>query len=252
LEAHFIVFYDADAVRELESLKGRRERNAVFIVIDKLRMLGPELAPPHVKSLKGEERLLELRPRQGSSSVRPICRRIGNRYVILAFSVKPDKPISTRPWRQHASVQCATKACRINNSRVIIVLMAAQPKTVSYEALLAEEMARDPDFREEWEQTALARLVAVQLIKYRATNKLSQRALAEKLGKKQPYVARLEAGETNPDLETLVNISRALGIEFVIDIAPAAKTPELVTREVAAEHATRRRSGVSVVVAAVG
>lgn len=130
--------------------------------------------------------------------------------------------------------------------------MTVRPKTVSYEALLAEEMARDPGFREAWEQTALARLVAVQLIKYRAANKLSQRALAEKLGKKQPYVARLEAGETNPDLETLVNISRALGIEFVIDIAPAAKTPELVPQEVAAEHATTRRSGVSVVVAAAG
>src|SRR5918911_4907480 len=106
--------------------------------------------------------------------------------------------------------------------------MTTWPPTKSHEELLAEEMARDPDFREEWEQTALARLVAVQLIKYRAANKLSQRALAERLGKKQPYVARLESGETNPDLETLVNISRALGIEFVIDIAPAAKT-ELVT-----------------------
>ena len=129
--------------------------------------------------------------------------------------------------------------------------MTAQPTTISHEALLAEEMARDPEFREEWERTALARLVAVQLIKYRATNKLSQRGLAEKLGKKQPYVARLEAGETNPDLETLVNISRALGIEFVIDIAPAAKTPTLVTEKVVAEHATTRRSGVSVVVAAI-
>jgi ribosome-binding protein aMBF1 (putative translation factor) len=127
-----------------------------------------------------------------------------------------------------------------------------QPKTTSFETLLVEEMARDPGFREEWERTALARLVAVQLIKYRAVNKLSQRALAERLGKKQPYVARLEAGETNPDLETLVSISRALGIEFVIDIAPAAKTPTLVTKEVAAEHATTRRSGVSVVVAASG
>lgn len=130
--------------------------------------------------------------------------------------------------------------------------MTAQPTTRSFDSVLAEEMARDPEFREHWEQTALARLVAVQLIKYRATNKLSQRALAEKLGKKQPYVARLESGETNPDLETLVNISRALGIEFVIDIAPAAKTPELVTREVAAEHATTRGNGVSVVVAAAG
>jgi ribosome-binding protein aMBF1 (putative translation factor) len=124
--------------------------------------------------------------------------------------------------------------------------------TKSHDTLIAEEMSRDPEFREEWEQTALARLVAVQLIRYRVTNKLSQRALAEKLGKKQPFVARLEAGETNPDLETLVNISRALGIEFVIDIAPAAKTPTLVTKEVAAEHATTRRNGVSVVVAASG
>jgi len=126
------------------------------------------------------------------------------------------------------------------------------PPTKSHDELIAEEMARDPEFREEWERTALARLVAAQLIKYRGVNKLSQRALAEKLGKKQPYVARLEAGDTNPDLETLVNISRALGIEFVIDIAPAAKTPELVTSKVVADHTTTRRSGVSVVVAAAG
>ena len=130
--------------------------------------------------------------------------------------------------------------------------MTAQPTTKTFEAVLAEEMTRDPEFREEWERTALARLVAAELIRYRATNKLSQRALAEKLGKKQPYVARLEAGETNPDLETLVHISHALGIEFVIDIAPVAKTPTLVPKEVAAEHATTRRNGVSVVVAASG
>jgi hypothetical protein len=60
------------------------------------------------------------------------------------------------------------------------------------------------------------------------------------------------AGESNPDLETLVNISRALGIEFVIDIAPATKSPKLVTRKVATEHAVKRQNGVSVVVAATG
>jgi hypothetical protein len=91
MDARFIVVYDADAVREFGSLKGKAERNAVYAVIEKLRMLGPGLAPPHVKSLKGEAGLLELRPRQGSSPVRPIYRRIGNDYVILAFSVKPDK-----------------------------------------------------------------------------------------------------------------------------------------------------------------
>ena len=49
-----------------------------------------------------------------------------------------------------------------------------------------------------------------------------------------------------------MNISRALGIEFVIDIAPSAGTPKLLPKEVTAEHATTRRSGVSVVVAASG
>jgi hypothetical protein len=91
MDAHFIVLFDPDAVRELESLKGRQERNALFTVIGKLRMLGPGLFPPHVKSLKGEPGLLELRPRQGSSPVRAICRRIANVYVILAFSIKADK-----------------------------------------------------------------------------------------------------------------------------------------------------------------
>jgi len=120
----------------------------------------------------------------------------------------------------------------------------------SHGTFVAEEMNRDPEFRDEWERTALARLVAAQLIKYRSVNKLSQRELAEELGKRQPYVARLEAGETNPDFETLVNISQALGIEFVIDIAPTAKAPKLVTKRIAAEHATKRQNGVSVVVAA--
>jgi hypothetical protein len=91
IDSRFIVLYDPDAVLDLESLKGRQERKAVFTVVDKLRMLGPDLPPPHVKSLKGESGLLELRPRQGSSPVRPIYRKIGNVYVILAFSVKPDK-----------------------------------------------------------------------------------------------------------------------------------------------------------------
>ena len=49
-----------------------------------------------------------------------------------------------------------------------------------------------------------------------------------------------------------MNISRALGIEFVIDIAPSAGTPKLVPKKVTAEHATTRRSGVSVVAAASG
>jgi transcriptional regulator with XRE-family HTH domain len=103
--------------------------------------------------------------------------------------------------------------------------------------ILAEEITRDRTFADEWERTALARVVAAQLIEYRADHNLSQRKLGEFIGMKQPYIARLESGEHNPDIETLIRISRALGIEFMIDIAPERASRKLVTRSVAKEQA---------------
>jgi ribosome-binding protein aMBF1 (putative translation factor) len=108
--------------------------------------------------------------------------------------------------------------------------MTRSPETTTFGTLLADESRAHPDFYAEWRRTALARAVAARLIEYRAKNRLSQRALADKLGVKQPFVAKLEMGETNPQIETLINLSERLGIEFMIDIAPAAKAPKLVTR----------------------
>lgn len=82
---------------------------------------------------------------------------------------------------------------------------------------------RDPAFRERWEKTALARAVALRLVAYRAEHGLSQTALARILGMKQPAVARLEAGEKNPSWDTLARISDALGVEFLVDIAPKGR-----------------------------
>ena len=60
-----MVTWDADALEDLESLTGRGERKAVIVAIRKLRNVGNALGPPHVKSLKSEPGLMELRPRQG-------------------------------------------------------------------------------------------------------------------------------------------------------------------------------------------
>lgn len=79
---------------------------------------------------------------------------------------------------------------------------------------------RDEGFRSEWERTALARAVAIRLVQYRAEHELSQRALAAKLGMKQPAIARLEAGDHTPSIETLVRLSRGLGMRFRLDITP--------------------------------
>ncbi len=94
------------------------------------------------------------------------------------------------------------------------------------EELLAEDLASDPKFRAEWERTALARAIALELVRYRGAHELSQRGLARLVGMSQPQVARLELGEYNPRVETLVRLSAALGLEFRINIRPEAE-PEV-------------------------
>ena len=86
-----------------------------------------------------------------------------------------------------------------------------------------EEQLQDPEFRAEWNRTALARAVSLGIISYRSTHGLTQTELARIIGIKQPAIARLEAGETNPSWETLNRLSEALGIEFLVDIAPKKK-----------------------------
>lgn len=89
--------------------------------------------------------------------------------------------------------------------------------------LIAEQLRTDPEFRVEWERTALARAVAVAIVRYRAEHDLSQRDLAQRLGMRQPQIARLELGEVNPSIETLMRLVSELKIEFTIDVRPVAK-----------------------------
>ena len=80
--------YMGHAVVELAmAVKSKEERKAIFNAVDKLRQLGEQLAPPHMKPLKGHEAagLRELRPRQGRSDWRPLYIRRSRGYVILAI-----------------------------------------------------------------------------------------------------------------------------------------------------------------------
>jgi hypothetical protein len=84
----WVVVFDGDAVIDFEDVKSRGERKAVFNVVDKLRALGPDLPSPHIKSLKGETDLFELRPKQGNSPVRAIYARLGARFVVLSVAAR--------------------------------------------------------------------------------------------------------------------------------------------------------------------
>ena len=82
----------------------------------------------------------------------------------------------------------------------------------------------------EWERTALARAIAVAVVRFRTDRGLSQRGLASVLGMTQPQVARLERGEVNPSMDTLVRVAAGLGMELTINVTPANHKPRLITK----------------------
>jgi transcriptional regulator with XRE-family HTH domain len=119
----------------------------------------------------------------------------------------------------------------------------------NFDALVAEEQLADPGFRAEWQRLTPAREFASILLRYRAEHGLSQRALAERLGVSQPRIVKLESGEHNPEIETIINAVRRLGIEFVLDVSPADRKPLLVTAR-AQKQGAIAHDDVSVVAAA--
>jgi DNA-binding XRE family transcriptional regulator len=125
--------------------------------------------------------------------------------------------------------------------------MTASTKT--FDTLIAEEQLADPSFKAEWQRLAPAREFATALLRYRAEHELSQRDLAKRLGVSQPRIVKLESGDHNPGVDTIINAVRRLGIEFCLDIAPAGRRPTLVTAR-AQRRGAIDHDDVSVVAAA--
>jgi len=121
----------------------------------------------------------------------------------------------------------------------------------THEQVLAEHLDADPEYRREWERTALARAMAVKVISYRAEHGLSQSALAGRLKMTQPAVARLESGQHNPTFPMLLRLSEALGVELAIDIAPTGREAQLIGKRARRNAlASFEGNGCAVVVAA--
>ena len=73
-----------DAEAEFHRL-GAQDAAQVGNVIKKLQVSGPRLPYPHSSSVKGANKLRELRPGAGRSVVRPLYRQIGSVFVIGAY-----------------------------------------------------------------------------------------------------------------------------------------------------------------------
>jgi len=83
---------------------------------------------------------------------------------------------------------------------------------------IAERLKR-PDFWLAWlRQPALD--LAESVIRLRRLRGLSQTELAAQMGTKQPAIARIESGEANVKLETLVDLAIALQTSVRLDLIP--------------------------------
>jgi DNA-binding XRE family transcriptional regulator len=70
--------------------------------------------------------------------------------------------------------------------------------------------------RTDFENKALSWYYGEVLRDKRKELKITQKQLAEKIGKKREYIALLEKGETDMQLSTFFNISQALGLKFTL------------------------------------
>jgi ribosome-binding protein aMBF1 (putative translation factor) len=97
----------------------------------------------------------------------------------------------------------------------------------SLDQIIDEDRRGEPDYRREWDRTALAREIALAIVRYRTKHGLSQRDLARETGITQPAIARLESGEHTPSLSTLVKLTTHTGMQFRLDVHDGSA--ELVT-----------------------
>jgi transcriptional regulator with XRE-family HTH domain len=69
---------------------------------------------------------------------------------------------------------------------------------------------------------------------------------------KQPQVARLELGEVNPNMDTLMRLASRLDVEFMIDVRPAGRPPRNLTKPAQTDRVvgTFRTDDVELLVAA--
>ncbi len=96
---------------------------------------------------------------------------------------------------------------------------------MDWQEYVTERLERDPEFRAGYEEMGAQYEFQRALIGARIEAGITQREMAKRLEVKQSAIARWEAGETMPTLDTLFRVSKALGLDFTV----TPEVPLLVT-----------------------
>jgi len=90
-----------------------------------------------------------------------------------------------------------------------------QQKPTDFQEYLKEQL-KDPEFKKYYDEYGKQLEIAYQILLLRKKKKMSQAALAKKIGTKQSNIARMEAGEQNFSIETLQKIAQVFNRELKV------------------------------------
>lgn len=79
---------------------------------------------------------------------------------------------------------------------------------------LKKELLKDESVKAEYDKLEPEYKLAQELLKKRLAKNLTQAELADKVGVKQEYIARLESGTGNPTISSISKVAHALGSEL--------------------------------------
>ena len=96
------------------------------------------------------------------------------------------------------------------------------PKTTLWKSVRDSVLA-DPEVKAEYDALDNEFNVARAVIALRSQNGLTQRELAERIGIKQPQLARIESGKQLPKLETLALLADGAGYTIEVNFVPKTR-----------------------------
>ena len=98
--------------------------------------------------------------------------------------------------------------------------MEYKPVKHDHKTFLAEAY-RKPGFKEAYEALELEYQIASQMLRARARAKLTQEAVAERMGPTKSAVSRLEGvGKHRPSIATLKRYAEAVGCDLSVKLVP--------------------------------
>ena len=86
-----------------------------------------------------------------------------------------------------------------------------------------EKRLNDPNFRKEYDALEPEFSIIQAIIDARKNSGLTQKELAEKTGITQGDISRLENGNSNPSLRTLLRLAEGMGMKLRLEFVPAIK-----------------------------